>query len=190
MIRLPWDPDEIGAHDGRLDRVAERLSRYATEQGTAADPSLAHRIRAAIEAEPLPQGPWWRRLRGVAPLRGPARVLAAAVVVVAGVVGGMALGEFAQLIQRGGAGSTPPPAVTTPSPRPSPTITPSASPSASPSPSPSADPAPAQPSVPEASPSEELETPEPSEDDEGNSGPGGGGDDGGNSGPGGGDDSP
>jgi uncharacterized membrane protein YgcG len=198
MTRVPWDPAEIGSHDADLDALASRLEAYALEVGTAPDPSLAARINDAIDAEPIPGARWWQRGGGIAGRQAPVRLMAAAAVLVAGVVGGLALGEFAGVLDQSGAGSSPP-AVTTPSPTPSPSASPSPSPTASPSPSPS----PSESASPVSSArlpvppvaSDELETPDP--DDVDNSGPGGGDDNSGsggggdNSGPGGGgDDSP
>src|SRR3712207_6830685 len=100
MTRVPWDPAEIGSHDADLDQIAGRLDAYALELDVAPDPTLAARINAAVDTEPIPAGRWWQRGGGLAGWQGPARLMAAAVVLVAGVVGGLALGEFAGLLQQ------------------------------------------------------------------------------------------
>jgi hypothetical protein len=184
MTRLPWDPAEIGTHDADLDDVAARLTRYADSTADAPPASLIGRIEAALDDEPIPAAPWWRA-GGLAAWGVPARILAAAAVLVLGIVTGLALGQLSGLVQDAGTGSSPAPVISdspSPSPSPSPTPTPSPSPTASPTPSPS-------PATPEPTASED-ETPEPFDDSGGNSGPGGGGGSGGNSGPGGGGDSP
>ena len=182
MSRVPWDPAEIGSHDPDLDEVAGELDAYALDVDSRPDPALAGRIHAALDAEPIPAAHWWQR----GGLLGPraARLLAAAVVVAVGVLGGLALGELADVMQQGGTGSSPSPIV---SPSASPTETPSPSPSPTPTLSPTPSPTPTV--APAATPTDEIETPEPDGDNSGpggggNSGPGGGGGD--NSGPGGG----
>lgn len=190
MSRLPWDPAEIGLHDADLDDVAGTLDAYAAGTDAAPAPGLAARINAALDAEPIPPAHWWQR-GGLIGWQAPTRLLAAAAVVVIGVVGGLALGQFAELMQQGGTGSSPSPIV---SPSPTPTTSPTPTPSPSATPTPTA--TPTQTPRPLPTPSDELETPDPNDVD--NSGPGGGGDDnsgsggggGDNSGPGGGDDSP
>ena len=183
MTRQPWDPAEIGTHEADLDDVADRLTRHAANETGGPYGALVARIQAALDDEPLPAAAWWQRLGAGGRWQAPARLLAAATVLVAGVVGGLALGEFAGQVQNSGSGSSPAPLVSpssTPSPTPSPSPTSSPTPTASPSPT----------AVPPITTTplptvEEFETPEPSDED--NSGPGGGnsGPGGGNSGPGG-----
>lgn len=190
MTRVPWDPAEIGLHEADLDDVAGKLDAYALEVDAAPAPGLAPRIRAALDAEPVPPAHWWQR-GALIGWQAPTRLLASAAVVAIGVLGGLALGQLAELMQQGGTGSSPPPVV-------SPSSTPSESPTPTPSPSPTPTPTatPTQTPHPVPTPSDELETPDP--DDFDNSGPGGGSGDssgsggggGDNSGPGGGDDSP
>lgn len=182
MTRLPWDPAEIGTHEDDLDNVADRLTRYAESASDAPPAGLVDRIQSALDEEPTPAAAWWRG-GGVTGWLAPVRMLAAAAVLVLGVVAGLALGQLSGLVQDGGTGSSPPP-LTSPSPSPSPT--PSPSPSASPSASPSPSESPVSSArliTPNPSPDDADETPEPGDDSGGNSGPGGGGD---NSGPGGG----
>jgi hypothetical protein len=180
MSRLPWDPAEIGTHEADLDGVADRLTRHEAGETGIPPSALTIRIRAALDEEPLPAAPWWQRLGGTGGWRVPVRLLAAAAVLVAGVISGVALGEFAGQGQNSGSGATPP-AVVSPSPTPSrsPTLspTPSRSPTLSPtpttSPSPTLSPSPSP--LPTAS--DDAETPEPSGSDDssgGNRGPGGG----------------
>ncbi|MGZ8475882.1 MAG: hypothetical protein ACXWWQ_06625 [Candidatus Limnocylindria bacterium] len=173
MSRLPWDPAEIGTHEEDLDGVADRLTRHAEAETGLPHGTLAARIQAALDDEPLPVGPWWRRTGPVSGWLGPARLIAAAAVLVLGVVGGLALGDFAGE-QNSGSGPSPTPVVSpsaTPSPTPSPSATPTLSPTPSPSPMSSA-----RITTPPPTATEEAETPEPGEDSGGNSGPGGGGD--------------
>jgi hypothetical protein len=179
MTRHPFDSGELGRDDPEMDRIGEELERYAATTGGEPPIGLATRIREAIDDEPLPASGWWAStLAFLAPLRGPARVVLAAAVVVAAVMGGIALGELADRATID-AGSQPPSVVETPIPTPTPTPTPTPilTPSASPSPAATDD-------------EDDVETPEPTETDDSsgpgggdNSGPGGGGD---NSGPGGG----
>lgn len=176
MTRLPWDPAEIGTHEADLDGIADRLSTHAVVESDAPPMELANRIRAALDDEPLPASAWWQRLGGgTGGWQAPVRLLAAAAVLVAGVVGGLALGELAGQLQNSGSGSSPP-AVVSPSPTPSPSPSPSPSPTLSPTPS--ATPlSSATLTPPPPLPSPDDETPEPSESDDsggGNSGPGGG----------------
>ncbi|MCA1587330.1 MAG: RNA polymerase sigma factor [Chloroflexi bacterium] len=145
--------------------------------------ALVARIQAALDDEPLPPAPWWQRIGGAGQWQAPVRLLAAAAVLVAGVIGGLALGEFAGQVQNSGSGSSPPPLVS-PSSTPSPTSSPS--PTLSPTPTASPSPTAVSPVIPTQLPTAEpFETPEASESD--SSGPGGGnsGPGGGNSGPGG-----
>lgn len=191
MTRLPWDPAEIGSHEADLDEVADRLMRHASATSVGPAPDLAARVSAALDDERVPPWAWWQRVMGTGGFRGPARLMAAVAVVVAGVVGGLALGSVAELVQQGGTGTSPPIQATpsvTPSATPSPTPSPTLSPSPTTSPSPSERPSPVSSErlmtpMPEGSP--RIETPEPSESDdpdEDNSGPGSGGDGSGNSG--------
>jgi len=177
MSRLPWDPAEIGTHEADLDGVADRLARHADAETGLPSPALVGRIQAALDDEPLPVAPWWRRIGAGGGWPAPARLMAAAAVLVAGVIGGLALGELAGQ-QNSGSGPSPTP-VLSPSATPSPTPSPSATPTLSPSPVSST-----SITTPPPTATEEAETPEPDDDSGGNSGPGGGGDD--NSGPGGG----
>lgn len=176
MNRHPFDSHELGRGEPELDRIGEQLERYAADAGQEPPLDLASRIRSAVEAEPAARG----ALAGLlATWRRPVRVLAAAVVVLAAIVGAVALGELADRA-RTDIGATPSPSlVVTPTPTPTPTLTPT--PTVSPSPSPSPTPTPTQ--TPTATPSQRaeptgtddsgVETPEPSESD--SSGPGGGG---------------
>jgi len=182
MNRHPFDPHELGRADPDLGRVADALERYAADAGGEPPLDLASRIRSVVDAEPVRRGPFallatWRR---------PVRLLAAAVVVLAAVVGAIALGELADRA-RTDVGSTPTPSVVT-TPTPTPTQTPTPTPTVSPSPSASPTVTPSDTAEPSATDDDGgVETPEPSESD--NSGPGGGGGSD-NSGPGsGGDDS-
>ena len=181
MSRHPYGPDELDREDASLDRVADRLERYATERRAEPPMDLGSRIMATIDDEPDPARGWWATLTlGLAAWRTPARALAIAAVLVAAVVGAIALGELAERARQDNIGSSPSPALLTPSA--TPTMTPTPTPS--PSPSPSASPSPTvAPSATASEDDDEVETPEPSESD--NSGPGGGGGSD-NSGPGGG----
>lgn len=186
MSRYPFDRVELGSTDADLDHVARELERYAAEQGEPASLDLVARINAAIAAEPEPRGRWWTVLgAALRPWRGPARVLAVVGVLVAAVMGAIAVGTLAERARDDNLGTSPLP-VPSLTPSPTPSISPSPSPAITPSPSPSPTPSPTP--QPTASDDDEPETPEPSESDD-SSGPGGGGDDsggGGNSGPGGG----
>lgn len=178
MSRLPWDPAEIGTHEADLDGVADRLSGHAAGETGIPPSGLVGRIQAALDDEPLPAAPWWQRVGGGGRWQAPVRLLAAAAVLVAGVMGGLALGEFAGQ-QNSGSGSSPSPIVS-PSETPSPTPSPSPTPTLSPTPtvSPSASPvSSATLTTPPPTATEDPETPEPSESDSGggNRGPGGGG---------------
>jgi hypothetical protein len=184
MTRLPWDPAEIGTHEPDLDHVADRLTSHAAGADGGPYGALVARIQAALDDEPLPAAPWWQRLGAGGQWQAPGRLLAAAAVLVAGVIGGLALGEFAGQVENSGSGPSPAPLVS-----PSSTPSPSSSPSPTSSPTPTVSPSPtAVPPVTTPLPTvEPFETPEPGESD--NSGPGGGGNSGpgggGNSGPGG-----
>jgi hypothetical protein len=182
MTRNPFDPTELGTDDTSLESIARELEDYAAASADAPPPALSSRIRDAIDAEPVG---WWASVStALVPFRTPARLLAAAAVVVAAIVGAMALGDLADRARQN-VGSSPPPILTTPSPSstispspsvsPSPSTTPTTSPTHTPSPSPTG-----------SDDDDEIETPEPAESDDDNSGPGGGDDD--NSGPGGGGD--
>ncbi len=174
----PYDPAELGQHDPELDRVALELERQVAAMGGEPPMDLAGRIMAALDDEPMPASRWaW--LTG---LRGPARVLAAAAVVVVAITGALAIGSLIEQARQNVGGRPTPVVLPSPSETPSPTPTPSPSPTLSPSPSLSESPA----ASPSPSDDDDVETPEPSESDDDNSGPGGGDDD--NSGPGSGDD--
>jgi hypothetical protein len=181
----PYDPAELGRHDPELDRIAQELERQVAAMGGEPPLDLTGRILSAIDDEPMPSSRWsW--LSG---LRGPARFLAAASVLVVAITGALAIGSLIdQARQNVGGDPTPvvlPSPSETPAPSPSRSLTPS--PSASASPSPTASPTVAPTTQPTASDDDdEVETPEPSESDDDNSGPGGGGGDDDNSGPGGG----
>ena len=178
MSRHPYGPDELDREDASLDRVADRLERYATERRAEPPMGLASRIMATIDDEPDPTLGWWASFTsGLAAWRTPARALAVAAVLVAAVVGAIALGELSERARQDNIGSSPSPALLAPSPTPTLTPTPSPSPSASSSPT-------ASPSASASDDDDEVETPAPGESD--NSGPGGGDDDSDNSGPGGG----
>ena len=174
MTRHPFHSSELGRDDPEMDRIADTLERYA--DATAAEPpiGLATRIRDVIDDQPRPAGGWWASvLAALTPLRGPARIVLAAAVVIAAVMGAIALGELADRAPVD-TGTTPPPSVVdTPVPTPTPTV----SPTPSPTPQPSASAAPTA-----SDDDDELDTPDPTETD-GSSGPGSGGSD--NSGPGG-----
>lgn len=180
----PYDPAELGRHDTALDDVARELERQAAVMAGEPPLELTGRILTAIDEEPMPTSRWaW-----LSSLRGPARLVAAAAIMVVAVTGAIAIGSLIDAA-RPDVGGEPTPVVI---PSPSMTASPSESPSPVPSPSESAVPS-ATPSAspeptirPTPSDDDELETPEPSESDDDNSGPGGGGGD--NSGPGGGDD--
>lgn len=175
----PYDPAELGRHDPELDRVALELERQSAAMGGEPPMDLAGRIMTAIEDEPIPASRWaW--LGG---FRGPARLLAAAAVVVVAITGALAIGSLMQQAQPDVGGPLTP--IILPSPSETPTPTPTASPSPSPSTTPTLSPSPSVSPSP-SDDDDEIETPEPSESDDDNSGPGGGGDD--NSGPGSGDD--
>lgn len=179
MSRNPYGSDELDREDASLDRVADRLERYASERRAEPPMDLASRIMATIDDEPDPARGWWTSfMSGLEAWRTPARALAVAAVVVAAVVSAIAFGELAGRARQDNVGSSPSPGLLTPRPTPTPTPTPTQSPSPSPSPSPSLT---ASPST--SDDDDEIETPEPDESD--NSGPGGGGDSD-NSGPGGG----
>lgn len=170
----PYDPTEIGRHDPELDRVARELEEQAEATGGDPPAGLAGRIMATIDDEPIPASRWaW-----LATLPGPARVLAAAAVVVVAVTGALAIGSLLEEA-RPDVGNPPTPALL---PSPSATASPSPSPSVSPSPSPSptSSPTPSPTIAVVPSPSDDdddLATPEPSDSDDDNSGPGGGGGD-------------
>ena len=185
MNRHPFDSHELGRAEPELDRVGQALERHAAEESGEPPLDLASRIRSAVDAEPARRGPFAGLL---ATWRSPVRAVAAAVVVLAAVVGALALGELADRA-RDDVGATPGPSVViTPSPIPTPTPSPSPSPSPTPSSTPSPTPSvtPSETAEPSSTDDDEVETPEPSESD--NSGPGGGGGSD-NSGPGSGDDS-
>ena len=181
MSRHPYGPDELDREDASLDQVADRLERYAAERRVEPPMDLGGRIMSTIDREPDPPRGWWATFAsGLTAWRSPARALAIVAVLVAAVVGAIALGELAERARQDNIGSSPSPALLTPSP--TPTMTPSLSPT--PTPTPSASPSPtASPSATASDDDDEVETPEPDESD--NSGPGGG-DAGDNSGPGGG----
>ena len=180
----PYDPSELGRHDPELDRIARELEQQAAAMGGEPPLDLTGRILSVIDDEPMPISRWaW--LTG---LRGPARLLATAAIVVVAITGALAIGTLIEQA-RPDVGGPP-----TPVPLPSPSVTPSpsASPSVTPSPSPTLSPSPSATSTPALQPTptdddDEVETPEPSESDDDNSGPGGGGGGDDNSGPGGGD---
>jgi hypothetical protein len=191
--RNPGDPRDL--EDTQLhDPVSDELERYA--RATAHQPSggFADRVMAAVEREPAPRRGALAWLAAAIGGRGPAGrwaqagVLAATVALA--VVGALAIGQLAERTQDN-VGSSSSPAATdsaapSPSAAPSAAGTPSQSPSSVPSPSPAASP----PATPAASPTDDEtpepgetpddetpepgETPEPSDDDGGNSGPGGG----------------
>lgn len=175
----PYDPSELGRHDPDVDRIARELEQQAAAMGGEPPMDLTGRILSAIEQEPIPRSRWaW--LGG---LRGPARLLAAAAVVVVSITGALAIGSLIEQARQDVGGPPTPVVLPSPSETPSPSPSPSASPSGSPSPSPSATSTPTLRATP-SDDDDEVETPEPSESDDDNSGPGGGG--GENSGPGGG----
>ena len=183
MIRHPYGPDELDRANPALDRVAERLQAYASDERSGPPVDLAAHIRAAVDASPDPALGWWARV--VAPFATPVGGAAAAAVVAAAVIAALVIGDLADLIRNpGNVGTTPsPPAILSPSPSPTISVSPTPTPTPSPSPSPSVTPMPTSGPASEApGPSATddhgggVETPEPSESD--NSGPGGGGDSG------------
>lgn len=181
----PYGPDELDRHDPALDEAATRLEEYAAATGGEPPMNLAARIRSAIDEEPPVAAGWWATFltwrHGV-----PARMAAAAGVVVLAVAGALALGELARNARVDNVGTSPQPSAvpvpsSTPTDSPSPSVSPSSSASPTPSPTPTQTPD-ARTPLPTATDDDddELETPRPSESD--HSGPGGGGDDGGGSG--------
>ncbi|HEX7172181.1 MAG TPA: hypothetical protein VF365_06195 [Candidatus Limnocylindria bacterium] len=176
----PYDPTELDRADPELDGIARRLEEHAAGTREDLPIDLVSRVWEAVEAEPVPPSRWtqlsgWGR---------PARALAAAAVVVAVLAGALAAGGLLNSL-RPDVGGPPTPAVL-PSPSAEPTVVPSpeATPSTTPSPTPSPTATPTlAPTVapttpqPTASDDDELETPEPSESGDDNSGPGGDGDD-------------
>jgi hypothetical protein len=182
MTHHPFDSDELGRVDPELDRVAERLERYAAEARAEPPLGLTGMIRSAVDLEPHPRG----RFRALlARWSGPARAMAAGAVVVLVVAGAIALGQLVELTRQQ-VGATPSPTVIpTPTAIPTPSPTPRPTPTASPTPSPTSTPAATH--EPSFSEGFETETPQPTgSDGSDNSGPGGG-DGSGNSGSGGGD---
>jgi hypothetical protein len=176
----PYDPSELGRHDPEVDRIARDLERQAAAMGGEPPLDLTGRILSAIEQEPIPTARWtW--LSG---LRGPARLLAAAAVVVVSITAAIAIGSLIEQARQDVGGPPTPVVLPSPSETPSPSPSPSVTPSVSTSPSPTATPTPTVQATP-SDDDDEVETPEPSESDDDNSGPGGGD----NSGPGGGDNS-
>ena len=190
MRRHPFDSDELGRTDPEMDRVAERLERYASDAGGEPPPDLVTRIQAALDEEPIPRRGWYAGLVArLDPWRGAVRLAAAALVVAAAVVGALTLGELADR-SRNDTGGPPVPTVpvmpsSSPTVAPTPTPTPTPTPVPTPTSTPSSSPSPPA-ALPTASEDDddETETPRPTETDDDNSGPGGGDDD--NSGPGGG----
>ena len=180
MTRHPYGPDELDRHDPALDDTATSLEDYASASGGEPPMDLAARIKTAIDAEPAMPIGWWATFlawrHGV-----PARMAAAAGVVVLAVAGALALGELARNARIDDVGTSPEPSVVpAPSSIPSDVPTPSPSPSASERPSPTLTPQPTQRATPQAGTPQPTATddhgggtPRPSESD--NSGPGGGG---------------
>ena len=183
MTRHPFDSDELGRSEPEMDAVGSALERYASKVGDEPPAALAARIQAAIDEEPAPSRGWWASLLALfSPSRGPARLALASVVVVAAVVGAVALGELADRARTNlGASPTPSPS-TIATPTPTPTVPPTPTRTPIPSPTPSESPPAAEPSATDDDDGE-IETPEPTESDDDNSGSGSGDD---NSGPGGG----
>jgi len=186
MTRHPFDSSELGRTDPELDRVADRLERYAADARGEPPMDLSARIRAAVEAQPHRRGTLASFL---AAWSGPTRAFAAGGVVALVLVGALALGQLVERA-REQVGATPSPSVF-------PTPTPAPTPSPMPSPTPTSTPSPTATPTSSPSPTDETETesPEPSQSDDSgggsdNSGPGGGGSGSGsgNSGPGGGGD--
>jgi hypothetical protein len=186
MTRHPFDSDELGTRDERLDGIGARLEHYAAEAGREPSRALSARIRAAVDVEAGRRRPL-AALLGAA--GGPARVLAAIGVLALAVTGAIVVGQLANLARERIGSSPSPSVISTPSETPTPSLTPSPTPTPTPSETPSPSPSPSQPSgspgspTPEETPSaspDDTETPRPTGSD--NSGPGGGG----SSGPGGG----
>jgi hypothetical protein len=178
MTRHPYGPDELDRVDADLDAVAHELERYAARHDADVPPGLAAAIREAIAAEPDPRVGWWQRFVAGPAAWGPTgRAVAVAGVITLALAGSIAVGQVLNVLGPN-VGSSP---AASPIVSPSEVSTPSASPSPSPSPSatPTQEPTPTvTPSSPAASPTDDdgdVETPEPSDDD--NSGPGGGGHD-------------
>jgi hypothetical protein len=161
MTRHPYGPDELDREDATLDRVAERLESYASRRSAEPPADLAARIMATIDDEPAPRAGWWASVSaGLRAWRAAARALAVTAILVAAVVGAVAIGELAERVRQENVGSSP--GLVPSSPSPSPTLTPTPSPSPSPSLSPSPSPVPS----PSASDDDEVETPEPSGSDD------------------------
>lgn len=184
MTRHPFDPSELDRVDPTLDRTAERLERYASETDTSVPAGMVGRIQAAIDDEPAPRQGWWATLLSGGAWRRPATALAAVAVILAVVVGAVALGDLFEGLRNVGASPSP---VVSPSETPSPSPTPTPSSTPSPTPTPTAVPTVTPTPIPTISPPTTVaptpsdddgpETPEPSDDsdDSDTSGPGGGG---------------
>jgi hypothetical protein len=185
MTSHHYDPSELDRLDPELDGVAAELERYAA--GVSGEPpaGLTNSILRAIDEEPAPRSGLAALLAGWG---SSARTLAAAAVLAAAVVGGLALGGFIGTRQPDVGASPDASASQIVSPSPSTSASPTPSPTSSPTPSPTASPttAPSTPSpVPTVEPvtpvptatddDDELKTPEPSESD--SSGRGSGSDD-------------
>lgn len=189
----PFEPGvDLDRRDPSLDEVASRLESYTAATGGEPPVDLASRISAAIDDEPEPAGRWAWLGTWTAPMR----AVAAVAILVAIVVGTLAVGTLIDSARRN-VGTSPPPALPSvsespsPVPSPTPTASPSPSPSVAPSSTGSATPRPTVTPVPspgDDDDDDEIETPEPSESDHDNSGPGGGGGSGSGSGSGSGDD--
>ena len=135
MRRHPFDSDELGRTDPEMDRVAERLERYASDAGGEPPPDLVTRIQAALDEEPIPRRGWYAGLVArLDPWRGAVRLAAAALVVAAAVVGALTLGELADRSRNDTGG---PPVPTVP-------VMPSSSPTLAPTPTPTPTPTPIQ----------------------------------------------
>lgn len=175
MSRNPFGPDELDRTDLALDRVADRLERYAFDQRTEPPLDLAARIRSAIAEEPEPTAGWWISLTaGLGAWRAPARGIAVVAVLVASVVGAFAIGELVQNVREANVGASPSPApVVSPTPTPSPTVSPSPSATPTPSPSPTVSPTP----MPTVRPIPVTPLPAASDDDGGDGGGSGSGSD-------------
>lgn len=185
---MSWRNDETQPFEPE-DHAEQELERYAQEVRPVPPPDFIDRVMGAVEHAPPPRrGLLGGLLALPAAWHRPLQAVAMMVVLVAGVVGALAAGEF--LISFRNVGSSPPPSVAPSTMAPGPTESVSPSPSDEPSDTDTPKPSPSETSraseTPEPSQTE-RDTPDPSESPDAtddNSGPGGGGDD--NSGPGGG----
>lgn len=189
MTRRPFDPRELDIEPMELDPVVRELSGYADLTAAEVAPDLAERVMAAVDSEPTPRRSLLAMLFGPSAAGGGPRLLLVGATMVLGVLAVVLAGRLAGLLPDDQIGPSPSPSIVElPTASPTPSLTPSPTPTEEPSRSPRAS------RTPRPSPSDEAssrptstgedETPEPSEDNSGPGGGGGGDDD--NSGPGGG----